>query len=176
MLKTKKKPRAAPKKPVLRSVLRLLLKIVSILLIVTFIFTFVFGIYRLNDTSMNPNINPGDLIFYYRLDDKFLVGDTVVYYYDGQMKVGRVVAGAGDVVNIDEYGLNVNGARQYEPKIYRETLAFTEGVKFPITVGEGEIFILADNRDKGVDSRLFGSLKIKDVTGKIFALLRRRGI
>lgn len=176
MLKTKKKPRAAPKKPVLRSVLRLLLKIVSILLIVTFIFTFVFGIYRLNDTSMVPNLNPGDLILYYRLDDKYLVSDTVVYNYDGNVKLARVVAIGGDTVDIDENGFKVNNSHQFEPKIYRETLPFTEGIKFPLTLASDEVFLLADNRDKATDSRIFGAVKTKDIYGKIFMFIRRRGI
>ena len=172
MLKTKKKPRAAPKKPVLRSVLRLLLKIVSILLIVTFIFTFVFGIYRLNDTSMVPNLNPGDLILYYRLDDKYLVSDTVVYNYDGNVKLARVVAIGGDTVDIDENGFKVNNSHQFEPKIYRETLPFTEGIKFPLTLASDEVFLLADNRDKATDSRIFGAVKTKDIYGKIFMFMQ----
>lgn len=176
MLEIKKRTKSPPKKPVLQALLQLLLKIVSILFVITFIFTFVFGFYRLNDTSMVPNLNPGDLILYYRLDDKYLVSDTVVYNYDGNVKLARVVAIGGDTVDIDENGFKVNDSHQFEPKIYRETLPFTEGIKFPLTLASDEVFLLADNRDKAMDSRLFGAVKTKDIYGKIFMFIRRRGI
>lgn len=107
------------KDPVAKAVLKLLIKFVSILLAFGLVFTFVFGLYRVNDTSMVPAINPGDMILYYRLDKKLLVGETVVYTYKGETKLARVVAMPGDEVEIDESGLMVNGSHQYEPKIYK---------------------------------------------------------
>ncbi len=82
----------------------------------------------------------------------------------------------GDVVNIDEKGLVVNNSHQYEPKIYKETLPFKDGIKYPVKLKENEVFLLADNRDKTFDSRLFGPVEKKYIKGKIFTLLRRRGI
>lgn len=164
------------KDPVARALLKLAIKIVSICLVIAFVFTFIFGMYRVNDTSMVPNISPGDMILFYRLDKDFVVGETVVYSYNKENKIGRIVAMPGDVVNIDEKGLVVNNSHQYEPKIYKETLPFTDGIKYPVKLKENEIFLLADNRDKSVDSRLFGPVEKKFIKGKIFTLLRRRGI
>lgn len=164
------------KDPVAKALLKLAIKIVSIFLVIAFVFTFIFGMYRVNDTSMVPNISPGDMILFYRLDKDFVVGETVVYSYNKENKIGRIVAMPGDVVNIDEKGLVVNNSHQYEPKIYKETLPFTDGIKYPVKLKENEIFLLADNRDKSVDSRLFGPVEKKFIKGKIFTLLRRRGI
>lgn len=173
---TKKKKKKSSKDPVIRATLKLMIKFTSILLVMAFVFTFIFGIYRVNDTSMVPNINAGDMVFYYRLDKKFIVGDTVVYEYNGKKSLGRIVAISGDEVDIDERGFKVNNSNQYEPKIYKETLPFTEGIKFPLKLKEDEVFILADNRENAVDSRLFGAVKAKEISGKIFTLIRRRGI
>lgn len=164
------------KDPVAKALLKLAIKIVSIFLVIAFVFTFIFGMYRVNDTSMVPNISPGDMILFYRLDKDFVVGETVVYSYNKENKIGRIVAMPGDVVNIDEKGLVVNNSHQYEPKIYKETLPFTDGIKYPVKLKENEIFLLADNRDKSVDSRLFGPVEKKFIKGKIFTLLRKRGI
>ncbi|MDU5252479.1 signal peptidase I [Anaerococcus vaginalis] len=176
MTKKEKKDKKNQKDPVTRALLKLAIKIVSICLVIAFVFTFIFGMYRVNDTSMVPNISPGDMILFYRLDKDFVVGETVVYSYNKENKIGRIVAMPGDVVNIDEKGLVVNNSHQYEPKIYKETLPFTDGIKYPVKLKENEIFLLADNRDKSVDSRLFGPVEKKFIKGKIFTLLRRRGI
>lgn len=176
MNKKEKNYKRNQKDPVTRALLKLAIKIVSICLVIAFVFTFIFGMYRVNDTSMVPNISPGDMILFYRLDKDFVVGETVVYSYKKENKIGRIVAMPGDVVNIDEKGLVVNNSHQYEPKIYKETLPFTDGIKYPVKLKENEIFLLADNRDKSVDSRLFGPVEKKYIKGKIFTLLRRRGI
>lgn len=176
MNKKEKNYKKNQKDPVTRALLKLAIKIVSICLVIAFVFTFIFGMYRVNDTSMVPNISPGDMILFYRLDKDFVVGETVVYSYNKENKIGRIVAMPGDVVNIDEKGLVVNNSYQYEPKIYKETLPFTDGIKYPVKLKENEIFLLADNRDKSIDSRLFGPVEIKFIKGKIFTLLRRRGI
>ncbi|OFJ66786.1 hypothetical protein HMPREF2852_03315 [Anaerococcus sp. HMSC065G05] len=176
MIKKEKKNKKNQKDPVTRALLKLAIKIVSICLVIAFVFTFIFGMYRVNDTSMVPNISPGDMILFYRLDKDFVVGETVVYSYNKENKIGRIVAMPGDVVNIDEKGLVVNNSYQYEPKIYKETLPFKDGIKYPVKLKENEIFLLADNRDKSVDSRLFGPVEKKFIKGKIFTLLRRRGI
>lgn len=176
MNKKEKNYKKNQKDPVTRALLKLAIKIVSICLVIAFVFTFIFGMYRVNDTSMVPNISPGDMILFYRLDKDFVVGETVVYSYKKENKIGRIVAMPGDVVNIDEKGLVVNNSHQYEPKIYKETLPFTDGIKYPVKLKENEIFLLADNRDKSVDSRLFGPVEKKYIKGKIFTLLRRRGI
>lgn len=176
MTKKEKKDKKNQKDPVTRALLKLAIKIVSICLVIAFVFTFIFGMYRVNDTSMVPNVGPGDMILFYRLDKDFVVGETVVYSYNKENKIGRIVAMPGDVVNIDEKGLVVNNSHQYEPKIYKETLPFTDGIKYPVKLKENEIFLLADNRDKSVDSRLFGPVEKKYIKGKIFTLLRRRGI
>lgn len=175
MNKTKNKVKNT-KDPVTKALLKLLIKIVSLLIIIVSIFTFVFGIYRVDDTSMVPNISPSDMILYYRLEKDFIVGESVIYTYKGENKLARIVARPKDEVDIDEKGLKINGSYQYEANIYKETLAFTNGIKFPVKLKDDEFFLLADNRDKAVDSRLFGPVNKKLIKGKIFTLLRRRGI
>ena len=176
MKNTKTKGYKRVRDPVLKATLKLSIKIVGIIIVVVSIFTFVFGLHRVNDLSMLPNINPQDTILYYRLDHEYLVGETVVYNYKGDIRIGRIVATAGDEVNIDENGLKVNGANQLEPKIFNKTLPFVEGIKFPVKLKENEVFILADARGTHLDSRGFGALNIDQIQGKIFMLFRRSGI
>ena len=90
-------------------IFQLLLKIVLIILAVILVFTFMYGMARINDVSMKPAIKDGDLVMYYRLDKRFVSGDIAVFKKDGRTTTGRVVAVAGDTVDITKDGLMING-------------------------------------------------------------------
>ena len=161
---------------VAQDIVQLLLKIAFIVLAVFLIFTFLYGIVRINDVSMKPAIKDGDLVMYYRLDKRFISGDVAVFEDDGRTTTGRVVAVAGDTVDITKNGLKINGAEQISQDIYYDTTQFKDGVDFPVTVGSGQVFILGDNRPQASDSRIYGCIDIKDVKGKVIAIIRSRGI
>ena len=71
--------------------------------------------------------------------------------------------------------MKINGYLQQEKEIYAETLPYTEGISFPITVKEGEYFVLGDNRTNAKDSRIYGMVKQEEIKGVVITLLRRRG-
>jgi signal peptidase I len=87
-----------------------------------------------------------------------------------------VVALAGDTVDITEKGFYINGALQREPDIYRETERYQDGIDFPLTVLEGHVFVLGDNRTGTTDSRIYGPVRINDTQGKVMTVVRRRSI
>ncbi len=152
------------------------LKIVLIIGCVFAVFTFVYGFVRISDTSMEPSIVSGDLVLYYRLDKRFETGDVAAFRYEGRDGTGRVVAMAGDTVDITEDGLLINGAVQVSQDIYYETTQFAQGVDFPLTVGEGQVFLLGDNRPEATDSRIYGCVDLSDIKGKVIAVIRTRRI
>ena len=104
------------------------------------------------------------------------VAQDIVFEDDGRTTTGRVVAVAGDTVDITKNGLKINGAEQISQDIYFDTTQFKDGVDFPVTVGNGQVFILGDNRPQASDSRIYGCIDIKDVKGKVIAIIRSRGI
>lgn len=111
-----------------QDIVQLLLKISIIILAVFLIFTFLYGIVRINDVSMKPAIKDGDLVMYYRLDKRFVSGDVAVFEDNGRNTTGRVVAVAGDTVDITKDGLKINGADQVSQDIYFDTTQFKDGV------------------------------------------------
>ena len=159
-----------------QDIIQLLLKIVLIILAVILVFTFMYGMARINDVSMKPAIKDGDLVMYYRLDKNFVSGDIAVFKKDDRITTGRVVAVAGDTVDITKDGLMINGATQISQDIYFDTTQFKDGADFPVTVGNGQVFILGDNRPQASDSRIYGCIDIKDVKGKAIAVIRTRGL
>ncbi len=152
----------------------LLLKILIILLLFVLLFTFLFGFTRYNNLSMDPYVRAGDAVIYYRLDKRYVATDLVALKYQDEVHILRVVAVAGDTVDIKEDGLYINGHRQQEPDQTQTTLPYVDQVDFPITLKQGEIFLLGDNRSASTDSRVMGAVKAEDTLGKVMMILRRR--
>ena len=133
---------------VVKDLLYLLLKIGVIVLVAVLFFTFLFGLIRCNEPWMNPAVKDGDLVIFYRYNSQgYLPQDVVALDYKGERHVRRVVAIEGDVVDITEQGLLVNGSIQQELDIFFTTERYEEGVDFPLTVPEGHVFVLGDRRD-----------------------------
>ena len=170
--------RKAARKPSLwTDLLFLLIKITSIVLVLLLLITFIFGVTRYQDPSMAPAIKNGDLVIFYRyLGADYLPQDVIVLDYNGRYHARRVVATAGDTVDVTEAGLLVNGALQVEPEIYQKTERYQEGVSFPLTVPEGQVFVLGDSRTGAADSRIYGCVRTEDTLGKVMTVIRRRGI
>jgi signal peptidase I len=173
--KNMKEKRSAPP-PILDELFRLVMKLAVIVLAVLALFSFVFGIHRSTEAAMHPMVKDGDLVVYYRLDKSYTASDVIVLEYNGQLQTRRVIATAGDTVNVTENGLMVNGAYVAEPDIYEKTYPITEEIAFPLTVGEDEVFVLGDSREHAGDSRMYGCVKVRDTYGKVMMILRRRGI
>jgi len=151
-------------------------KIAMILTAFVLLFIFVFGAMQVNDSSMNPAMREGDIVLFQRIGTEIAVADAIVVSYDGQTQVRRVVAVEGDVVDITGQGLVINGLLQQELYIFEETTQFEEGIRFPITVSEGEIFILGDSRTRAQDSRIYGTVRVDDVLGSVVTVIRRRNL
>jgi len=154
----------------------LLIKLLLVGLIGSTLLLVVFGVTRNTELSMSPAIKHGDLVFYFRMDKQYKASDLVAFTYEGKLQIRRVVAIAGDTVDIDEQGLIINGRLQQEVEVIGETLAYTQGISFPTTLEDGQVFLLGDSRELSEDSRLYGSIEITDTLGKVMAIMRRRNL
>ena len=162
---------------VLKELLFLITKIAVILVSFMLLFIFVYGAVRYPEPSMNPAIKDGDLVIFYRHSkNNYAPQDVIVFDHNGQRQARRVIATAGDVVDINENGLIINGSAQQEPEIFQRTERYQNGISFPLTVPDGHVFVLADTRVDATDSRIYGTVKASDTLGKVMTVMRRRGI
>ena len=150
--------------------------IVSALVIAILLFTFVGRTITVVGSSMVPTLEDGDLLIVSRLFYQPEYGDIVVLRKESFKQepiVKRVIATAGQTVDIDfvEGIVYVDGVELDEPYINAQTHEpedFTE----PVTVPEGCIFVMGDNRNRSTDSRYaaIGCVDLRYVIGK--ALIR----
>ena len=150
----------------LTSLLLLVIKLLIVAGLAVMIFTFIFGLSRNQSLNMQPAVQDGDLLLYYRIVQNYQADQIVIVRYDGRKLPARVIATAGDTVDITAEGLVVNGSSVVEPAVLGETTQFQNAVTFPLTVGQGQVFLLGDNRENAVDSRVFGCVDEHDIQGK----------
>lgn len=153
-----------------------LVKLATVALVGWVLIGVVFGVAVMEGEGMYPRIRDGDLMVFYRLQQDYAIGDVVTFVRDGVRHTGRIVAQAGDTVDLSDEGeLLVNGSVQDE-EIFYPTEAAGETIELPCVVPEGSVFLLGDFRTNAVDSRSYGPVGMSELDGKVLTILRRRGI
>jgi len=152
----------------------LAIKIMVIALVSVLIFTFLYGFHQNTDPDMRPMVQTGDLVLFYRLNRDYSIGDLLLLDFQGERQVRRVVARAGDTVDFADGELIINGSVQQESSIFQQTWRYETGVSFPLTVGDGQVFVLGDAREGATDSRLYGPVNKDDTLGTVITVIRRR--
>ena len=101
-------------------------------------------------------------------------GDVVVFKHPDTPEVDfikRVAGLPGDSVAVRGGFLYVNGDLVEEPyvgKLYRDGAARPNG---PVTVPEGEYFLMGDHRNRSADSREWGTVPAHLIKGRAFLVL-----
>ena len=162
------------KKSAKRYALEFFIKIAITAAVVVILLVFVVGVHVNHGNASYPMIKDGDLVITYKLGKPDL-GEEIAYRHDGELRFGRIVAKAGDEVEITDQCLKVNGYNVVEDVVYPTT---AEGavITFPYIVPEGAVFVLNDFRSDPEDSRTYGAIPRSDVEGEVIFIMRRRGI
>ena len=154
--------------------------LVYLLAAIMLAFILLFRIVIVDGTSMNQTLLHGDYLLlmsntFYRNPQ---YGDIVVIskdsFDDGDPIVKRVIATEGQTVDIDFYAgiVYVDGIALDEP--YVNTPTNTEGgMLFPLTVEDGCVFVMGDNRNRSRDSRYpeIGQVDEREILGKAIFLI-----
>lgn len=147
---------------------------------VLLVFSLLFRVVIVSGPSMNNTLIHGDWLLLvgnvlYNTPEQ---GDIIVAsketYDDGTPIIKRVIATEGQTVNIDfDAGIvYVDGVALDEPYTLTPTSLY-EGVDFPLTVDEGCVFVMGDNRNMSKDSRSteIGLIDCREILGKAVLLV-----
>ena len=134
------------------------------------LFTFCFRIAGVKGDSMNPTLEQNDrLILAVHFYEPAYEDIVVINRYTEDPLIKRVIGVAGDTIRIDgEMGLVYRNGELLE-EAYVETLTLPKDLTDEVTVPEGSIFVLGDNRAVSKDSRSteIGMVDVDDVVGKV---------
>ena len=158
---------------------------VTIIAMMFFVICFVVTPATVDGPSMNDTLHDKEKILVYHMDGKFKTDDIVVintskdYEIASELIIKRIVAGAGDKVEIKHediyYNLYVNGKLErklrmnFDPKtmltdVLNNMCIYEEGKE--VTIPNGYYLVLGDNTNNSADSRYIGLVRHNDILGK----------
>jgi len=151
-----------------------LLTLATLLVALLVLLNVVFGVLKVDGPSMEPTLRQGDRILITRGYDVPSAGDVVSFasvdqYGQTIRLIKRVVAVSGDTVEIVGDSAWVNGLRsEVAPAAQIGTESYRLG---PMTVPEGTVYVLGDNRPLSLDSRWIGFVPVATIHGKAIAII-----
>lgn len=149
----------------LRSTVYTLIVVAAVAVLVAVLFMPVLRIYG---SSMTPTLNEGEIVVSLKTKN-IKPGDVVGVYYGSKLLIKRCMALDNQWVNITDDGdVYVDGEIVEEPYIEKKSRGQSD-ISMPYQVPENTIFVLGDNRETSVDSRMstLGCIDKEEVVGKI---------
>jgi len=158
----------------MRPLVREIIQIVLLALVVFFALHFLIQNFRIEGTSMEPNLHDRQYVLVNRTAYWFGEpgrGDVIVFNAPDQPefdRIKRVIGLPGETVEVKPGGsVYINGELLDEPYI-----PAPGGVAYPArTMPDGEYFVMGDNRQHSYDSRQGGPVPKGNIIGKAWLIL-----
>jgi signal peptidase I len=156
-----------------RAVLEIVQALALAVIISVVLNLFVVQVTEVRQRSMETTLLQNDRVLVSKVDYRFgspQPGDIVVFNPTIETQipyVKRIVAIAGETVELREGNLYVNGRLRFFPQAHGPTQPQVPDVKYPFKVPEGYFFALGDNRQFSQDSRTFGAQPYDRIIGKV---------
>ena len=119
-------------------------------------------------TSMTPTLNEGNIVVAVK-GSNFKQSDLIAFYIGNKILVKHVIAGPGQMVDIDKNGnVYVDGKCLDEPYLTEKSFG-DSNIALPYQVPDNRYFCMGDHRSTSVDSRHseIGCISEEQIVGKI---------
>ena len=159
----------------MRTLIRETLQVILLALVIFFAIHFMIQNFRIDGTSMEPNIHNGEYIIVnktaYWFGHNPQRGDVIIFNAPDQPqndRVKRVIGLPGETVEVTGDGsVYINGQQLEEP--YLPT--HHSGTSGTWTVPEDQYFVMGDNRSASLDSRAKGPVPRNKIIGKAWLII-----
>lgn len=147
------------------------ISIVVALAIALVFHTYVFARATVQGPSMKPTLQNNDILFLEKISTEtsnVKRGEIVVFDSkdeNGDYYIKRVIGIAGDVIEIKNGHVYLNGSMLNESYLSSNDITEPSTSESRYTVPEGSVFVLGDNRTDSKDSRILGPINLKDLKG-----------
>ena len=155
---------------VLRSTIYTLITVAAIAVLLATLWLPVLQIYS---NSMSPTLTDGDIVVSVK-QRSFETGEVVAFYYNNKILVKRVVAQAGEWVNITPEGDVYVGKTSTDMHLLDEPYVTDKAlgdcnIEVPYQVPESRYLVMGDHRSVSVDSRntAVGCVSEEQMVGKL---------
>ncbi len=159
-----------------RSLLEWVMVLVGAVVVAMLLRAFLFQAFKIPSESMEATLQVQDRVMVnrvsYHLHDVER-GDVIVFTTPPGIPAGeahlikRVIGLAGETIEGRDNAVYVNGQRVAEPYLDpADTILDFQ----PITIPEGTVFVMGDNRDDSGDSRIFGPIDTDTIVGRAFVI------
>ena len=148
--------------------------IVSAIVVCILLFTFAFRVVSVVGSSMVPTLENSDRLIVSNLFYQPKYGDIVVLRkltFKDEAIIKRVIATEGQTVDIDfDAGVVYVDGRALEEPYTNSQTNDPEDFEEPVTVPEGCVFVMGDNRNRSTDSRTdsIGCVDLRYIIGKAY--------
>lgn len=140
------------------------------LIIVVVVKHFLFQPFYVKGASMEPNYEDHEYLIIDELTYRFrdpARGEVVVFRYPNdpsQYFIKRVIGLPGDSIVVNSQGIILNGV-VFDESVYLSADVSTVG-NVDITLSPDQYFVMGDNRQSSLDSRIFGPIDRSDIVGR----------
>jgi signal peptidase I len=138
-----------------------------------------YGLYRVPSSNMLPGIKPNQILItragYYvkRTPQRGDVVTLLVPGYEGQVWLQRIIGLPGETIAIEAGKVLIDGRPLEEAYVSPERARADYSLSMAaMTIPTDRFFLLGDNRDNSMDSRMLSLTRREDVTGKVIATVQ----
>lgn len=149
-------------KKIIKELIPYILILIGVVLIRTFIITPI----MVDGESMNPTLQNREILILNKFDKTFEYNDIIVLNYKNERLIKRIIAKPGDYIEYKNHKLYINGKLKKD-KFAKDTKEFCLEYFDIKKIPKDQYFVLGDNRNNSIDSRIIGLISKDDIMGTV---------